>query len=83
MKNVDKRLDLQLAKWAAEVDRAQRFVSQWSTQDQQSAVSVMPQRNSLPQEETSVPLDQRATLIARQDPKYVAAVIKGWMADER
>jgi flagellar biosynthesis/type III secretory pathway M-ring protein FliF/YscJ len=80
MNSMDKRLDFLLAKCAADVDRAQQFVSRLSTDEVKLAIE---ERDRLLPGATRSQVQKRVDLIARNDPKYVATVIKGWMADER
>jgi hypothetical protein len=79
MASVNQRLDFLLAKCAAEVDRAKRFVSRLSTDAERLAIE---QRNRLLPGDTHWAIQKRATFIARQGPKYVATIIKGWLASE-
>jgi flagellar biosynthesis/type III secretory pathway M-ring protein FliF/YscJ len=79
MASVDKRLDFLFAKCAAEVDRAKRFVSRLSTDAERLAIE---QRNRLLPEDTYLTVQKRAAFIARQDPKRVATIIKGWLTGE-
>jgi flagellar biosynthesis/type III secretory pathway M-ring protein FliF/YscJ len=76
---VDKRLDVLLAGCAAEVDRAKRFVSRLSADAEQLAVE---QRDRVLPDSTDLTVQERAASIARQDPEWVATIIKGWLAGE-
>jgi flagellar biosynthesis/type III secretory pathway M-ring protein FliF/YscJ len=78
-KQLDKQLEFLLARCAAEVDRANRFVSRLSTDAERPA---MAQRNRLLPDGTCLTVHKRASLIARQDPEAVATIIRGWLAGE-
>jgi flagellar biosynthesis/type III secretory pathway M-ring protein FliF/YscJ len=75
----DKQLDFLLARCAAEVDRAKRFVSRLRTDAESLA---MEPRGLLLPDGTCLTVQKRAALIARQDPKCVATIVKGWLAGE-
>jgi hypothetical protein len=80
MESVDKRVDDLLAQCVADADRAQQFVFGLGA----DAVRLsMAERRRLLAGEARSQAGKRADLVARHDPKFVATVIKGWMADER
>jgi hypothetical protein len=80
MESVDKRVGVLLAQCTADADRAQLFVSRL---DADGVKLAMEERKRLLSGEVRSQARKRADLIARHDPKFVATVIKEWMADER
>ena len=79
-RGLDQGLEHLLARCLTEADMAQRFVSRLSAN---GVGLVVGERRQSSRGSAYPSVQECAASIARQDPEYVATVIRNWMSDGR